>query len=81
LVDHGLDEEHIWAFQTTLYNQKKVKNQWADPGNKAFAYSYAPFWGEKLTMPHFYKHEKLPKFYRHWSHRLGLESMKIKHVL
>jgi hypothetical protein len=81
LIDHGLDEEHIWAFQTTLYNQKKVKNQWLNPANKAWAYSYAPFWGEKLTQPHFYKHEKLPKFYRHWSHRLGLETMKMKHAI
>ena len=48
-----------------------------EPGNKAYAYSYAPFWGEKLTQPHFYKAEKMPKFYRHWSHRLGLEALKI----
>lgn len=35
-VDHGLDEEHIWAFQSTLYNQKKIKNAWMEPGNKAY---------------------------------------------
>ena len=80
-VDHGLDEDHIWAFQSTLYNQKKVKNAWMEPASKAYAYSYAPFWGEKLTQPHFYKAEKMPKFYRHWSHRLGLEVLKINQAL
>ena len=80
-VDHGLDEEHIWAFQSTLYNQKKIKNTWMEPGNKSYALSYAPFWGEKLTQPAFYKAEKMPKFYRHWSHRLGLEALKIDHAL
>jgi hypothetical protein len=75
-VDHGLDEEHIWAFQSTLYNQKKIRNDWMRAGSsRAYALSYAPFWGEKLTQPHFYKAEKMPKFYRHWSHRLGLEAI------
>lgn len=52
-----------------------------EPASKAYSYSYAPFWGEKLTQPHFYKAEKMPKFYRHWSHRLGLEALKINHAL
>lgn len=50
-------------------------------GSKAYTLSYAPFWGEKLSQPHFYKAEKMPKFYRHWSHRLGLETLKINHAL
>jgi hypothetical protein len=49
VVDHALDEEHIWAFQTDLYNQKRIKNAWMDPGSKASQLSYAPFWGEKLS--------------------------------
>lgn len=32
-------------------------------------------------MPAFYKPEKMPKFYRHWSHRLGLEAIQIKHSM
>lgn len=32
-------------------------------------------------MPSFFKEEKLNKFYRHWSHRLGLENIKIKQAL
>ena len=52
-----------------------------DPSNKAHTLSYAPFWGEKLSQPHFYKAEKMPKFYRHWSHRLGLETLKVNQAL
>jgi len=39
---------------------------------------FAPWWGEKLTQPHFYKREKMGKFYRQWSHRLGLEVIKMR---
>ena len=28
VVDHGMDEEHIWAFGKDLYNQDVVKNGW-----------------------------------------------------
>ena len=77
-VDHGLDEDLIWAFPKTLYNQDRVKNLWS-PGSKFTNYSHAPFWGHKLAMPAFYKADKMPKFYRHWAHRLGLESLHIKH--
>lgn len=80
-IDHGLDEEKIWAFNHTLYNQHLVKNDWSNPFTKAYTKSYAPFWGEKLTQPAFYKRDKMPKFYRHWGHRLGLESLKIKHAM
>lgn len=26
LIDHGLDEQHIWAFNLTGYNQFAIKN-------------------------------------------------------
>jgi len=53
------------------------------PGGKARAGidSFAPIWGHKLAMPHFYKREKLEKFERHWQHRLGLETLKMKHAV
>lgn len=76
-----MDEEKIWAFNKTLYNQDKVKNTYADQFGRAFKNSHAPFWGEKLTQPHYYKEEKLVKFYRQWGHRKGLEAMKIKHAM
>lgn len=81
LVDHGLDEEHIWAFQHTLFNQDMIKNPYMDSGTKATLLSYAPFWGEKLSQPHYFKHDKMPKFQRHWQHRLGLEVIKMNHAL
>lgn len=65
-IDHGIDEENIWAFGKTLYNQNVIKNNWVHPVNKASLVSYAPFWGEKLTQPAWYKKEKMDKFYRHW---------------
>jgi hypothetical protein len=42
--------------------------------------SFAPHWGKKLTQPHFYKEEKMKKFFRHWTHRQGLETLKAKHA-
>lgn len=42
--------------------------------------SFAPFWGKKMTQPHFFKQAKMEKFYRHWAHRKGLETLKVKHA-
>ena len=80
-IDHGLDEDLIWNFPRTLYNQESVKNMWTTPGNKANYKSFAPHWGHKLAMPAWYKPEKMPKFFRHWDHRLGLQSLHIKHAM
>jgi hypothetical protein len=80
-VDHGMDEDHIWAFGRTPYNQEVIKNTWMNNAARASTLSYAPFWGHKLCMPAWYKKEKLEKFYRHWDHRLGLETLKIQHVM
>ena len=79
IVDHGMDEEHIWAFGRSLYNQHVVKNQWSNFGD-GYKNSFAPFWGEKLSMPAWYKKDKMNKFYRHWNHRLGLEMIKMDHI-
>jgi hypothetical protein len=32
-------------------------------------------------MPAWYKQEKLEKFNRHWIHRLGLEALKLQHLV
>ncbi len=78
-IDHGVDEEKIWAFPLSNYNQEMVFNNWY--GFKGHTQSNAPMWGHKLAMPHFYKPEKMEKFFRHWHHRKGLEALKQKHVL
>jgi len=51
------------------------------PAARPYIFSYAPVWGKKLVMPHFYKPEKMEKFFRQWNHRRGLELLKQKHVL
>jgi len=28
-MDHGLDEEHIWNFSRTLFNQFKIDSKWS----------------------------------------------------
>ena len=76
-IDHGQDEHHIWAFGKSLYNQTIIKNNHT-PGGTSHQETYAPWWGEKLTMPAFYKREKMEKFYRQWNHRRGLELIKIR---
>lgn len=65
-IDHGLDEEFIWAFGRTMMNQYKVNNLWMQPGSRADTFSFAPYWGQKLGMPAWYKREKIEKFNRHW---------------
>ena len=79
-IDQGGDEEHIWAFPRTIYNQTLVKNEYFDGGSKEVMKSFAPHWGQKMTQPHFFKEAKMEKFFRHWEHRKGLEALKVKHA-
>jgi len=81
LIDHGLDEEIIWAFPKNLYNMDVIKNPYFQPLPKAARLPYAPHWGRKLATPTFYKEDKIIKFNRQWNHRLGLETLKMKHAL
>ena len=63
-----------------MFNQDKISNTYAQVGNMNHKFSYAPFWGEKLSQPAWFNRDKMAKFNRHWSHRLGLETLKIKHA-
>lgn len=81
VIDHGLDELPVWAFNATGYNQNAVKNQYIGNLWEASKNSHAPFWGSKLFTPAFYKEDKLPTFYRQWSRRLGLETIKMRHAI
>lgn len=80
-IDHGLDEDLIWAFTMTAYNQSVIKNTYRSNLWDNLRNNHAPFWGKKLIAPCFYKEEKLEKFFRQWNHRLGLEIIKMKHSL
>lgn len=73
VIDHGLDEEHIWAFGLTAYNQFYIKNQYATNAFNMMKNSHIPFWGQKLQTPAFYKEEKFQKLLRQWDTRLRFE--------
>jgi len=47
-VDHGCDEDEIWAFRTTALNQIVVNNPYTKGLVRAARMSHVPFWGEKL---------------------------------
>ena len=81
VIDHGLDEEKIWAWRMTTYNQDVVKNDIALDLCEALKKSNVPWWGKKLGTPAFYKDEKYAKFFRQWEARVGLEMIKAKHAL
>ena len=81
VIDHGLDEDKIWAFRMTAYNQDQIKNEWALDLNEAKKSSHAPWWGLKLATPAFSKDSKLPTFFRQWQSRLELELLKSRHAI
>lgn len=61
-IDHGLDEDLIWAFRKTNYNQKVVYNHFTRDLWGALKERKAPWWGIKLASPAFSKDEKFTKF-------------------
>jgi len=81
VIDHGLDEQQIWAFNMTGYNQFAIKNQYSLNLWNSTKATHAPFWGQKLFTPAFYKEDKLETFYRQWETRLGLEIIKMRHSI
>lgn len=81
VIDHGLDELKIWAFNLTGYNQEVIKNQYVENLWETTKETNAPFWGQKLFTPAFYKEEKLETFYRQWNSRIGLELIKMRHAV
>ena len=80
-IDHGLEEESIWAFRMTPYNQDVIKNTVALDLEEQMKQSHAPFWGMKLAAPSFFNKDKFPRFYSQWQTRLQLEMLKAKHAL
>ena len=80
VVDHGLDELNIWSFRKTNYNQIVINNQWAKDPWGAIKEHHAPWWGEKLSTPAFYKPEKFNKFLKQYAIRLDFENLKKRHA-
>ena len=81
VIDHGLDELKIWAFNLTGYNQEVVRNPYAQNIWSATKATHAPFWGNKLFTPAFYKEDKMERFMRQWSSRLDLEVLKMRQAI
>ena len=80
VVDHGLDEEKIWAFRKTNYNQIVINNQWVKDPWGAIREHNAPWWGQKLSTPAFYTPEKFSKFMAQYAIRLDFENLKKRHA-
>lgn len=81
VIDHGLDEDNVWAFRISGYNQSAVFNQYTRDIYKATQQSHVPFWGQKLATPVFYSEAKMQKFHKQWNQRLGLELIKVRQAL
>jgi len=81
VIDHGLDELKIWAFNLTGYNQEVIRNQYTSNMWNATKSMHVPFWGQKLFTPAFYREEKLETFNRQWGARIGLEIIKMRHAM
>ena len=79
-VDHGLDEESIWGFRKTNYNQQVIHNPYARGDIWSAKDHNAPWWGQKLGTPAFYKDSKWGKFIQQYNIRLGFEILKMKHA-
>jgi hypothetical protein len=80
-IDHGLEEDHIWAFRMTTYNQSVISNPYKRNLHRAVQANHVPFWGHKLMTPSFFRQEKYEKFLKQWGWRLGLENIKIMHAI
>lgn len=80
-VDHGLDEDHIWAWARTGYNQFVVKNQYLKDPLSITSNLVQPHWGQKLMLPSFYKEEKMQKFLKQWEIKTGLERIKLRQAI
>jgi len=77
-IDHGLDEENVWAFRKSVYNQNVVMNYYNMDMWEATKLRHQPFWGQKLAAPAFYTDERYSKFFKQWQQRLGLELIKLR---
>jgi hypothetical protein len=60
-IDHGLDEDEIWSFQKSAFNQIVIKNDYLINPWSAATRSNIPKWGEKFFAPSFFREEKIDK--------------------
>ena len=80
VIDHGLDEEKPWAFRKTNYNQAVIYNAFTRDPWSALKERTAPWWGQKLAAPAFYRDAKYAKFLTQWATRVDFEALKMRHA-
>lgn len=75
-----MDEDKIWNFQMTPYNQQAVYNKHIYDPRGASQDTYMPHWFAKLLTPLHHKDGSkqyyLDEFVKQWNERIGLEKMK-----
>ena len=79
-IDHGLDEDHIWAFSKTNYNQNVIRNPYTRDLMGALKEHNAPWWGKKLLAPAWYKEDKYTKFLEHYAIKLDFQRLLMRHA-
>lgn len=80
-IDHGLEEDHVWAWRKDLLNQKIIENDlFANPWSATEKLA-APFWAAKLCGPHFYTEEKFQKMMMQWRWRQDFEILKMQQAI
>ena len=80
VIDHGLDENSIWSFRKSIYNQNIIDNPYTRSVFTHMREHRAPWWGKKLSTPAFYTDEKLAKWYEQYAIKLDFESLKFRHA-
>ena len=80
-IDHGLEEDNVWAFKLTYFNQQVITNEYKNGILAAGKTSNMPFWALKLAAPAFWKEDKYQKMLQQWEWRNGLEIIKQRHSL
>jgi lipopolysaccharide biosynthesis glycosyltransferase len=80
VIDHGLDEEKPWSFRKSNYNQIVINNPYTKDYWGALRGGHAPWWGQKLSTPAFFKPEKFNKFLKQYAIRLEFETLKLRHA-
>lgn len=67
VIDTRIDEERIWAFRKSIYNQEVIDNRYTRGIFSAIKENTAPWWGTKLQAPAFYSDDKYAKFFEQWA--------------
>ena len=80
VVDHGHDENHIWSFHKSVYNQNVIDNPYTRGIRSTLHEHRAPWWGKKLATPAFYTDAKYQKFWEQYAIKIEFELLKLKHA-